>query len=124
MKPPLSMVALTVKVAARAEDAAPPSRAIAATTIATRKVLLRFRIDILHYFFVYYDQERTFTAPSKYKDTSEAEFLSPWANAMLEKSQTPKIEAQFNATLEKYGAFLRQTIALICPKTWIQLDTY
>jgi len=35
---------------------------------------------------------------------------------MLKKSQTPEIEAQFNATLEKYGAFLRQTIALICPK--------
>jgi len=63
-----------------------------------------------------YDQERTFTALSKYKDASEAGFLSPRANATLKKSQTPEIEAQFNATLEKYGAFLRQTIALICPK--------
>jgi hypothetical protein len=44
---------------------------------------------------------------------------------MLEKSQTPEIEAQFNTILEKYRAFLRQTIARICPKDLgIQLDTY
>jgi hypothetical protein len=77
MKPPLSVVVLAVKVAARAEDAAPPSRAIAATTIATRKDLLRFRIDILHYFFVCYDQERALTAPSKDKDTSKRDFSHP-----------------------------------------------
>jgi RNA polymerase sigma-70 factor (ECF subfamily) len=35
---------------------------------------------------------------------------------MREKSQLLEIEAEFNAILEKYGAFLRQTIARICPK--------
>jgi hypothetical protein len=32
---------------------------------------------------------------------------------MQERSQLPEIEAEFNAILEKYGAFLRQTIARI-----------
>jgi RNA polymerase sigma-70 factor (ECF subfamily) len=42
---------------------------------------------------------------------------------MQEKSQLLEIEAQFNAILEKYGAFLRQTIARICPKDLgIQFD--
>lgn len=42
---------------------------------------------------------------------------------MREKSQLPEIEAGFNAILEKYGAFLRQTIARICPKDLgIQFD--
>ena len=42
---------------------------------------------------------------------------------MQEKSQLPEIEAEFNAILEKYGAFLRQTIARICPKDLgIQFD--
>ncbi len=35
---------------------------------------------------------------------------------MREKSRLQEIEAEFNAILEKYGAFLRQTIARICPK--------
>src|SRR5215510_14368502 len=35
---------------------------------------------------------------------------------MQELAQLPKIEAEFNAILEKYGAYLRQTIARICPK--------
>jgi hypothetical protein len=35
---------------------------------------------------------------------------------MREKSQLLEIEAEFNAILEKSGAFLRQTIARICPK--------
>jgi RNA polymerase sigma-70 factor (ECF subfamily) len=42
---------------------------------------------------------------------------------MREKSQILEIEAEFNAILEKYGAFLRQTIARICPKDLgIQFD--
>lgn len=42
---------------------------------------------------------------------------------MREKSQLLEIEAEFNAILEKYGAFLRQTIARICPKDLgIQFD--
>ena len=42
---------------------------------------------------------------------------------MREKSQLQEIEAEFNAILEKYGAFLRQTIARICPKDLgIQFD--
>jgi RNA polymerase sigma factor (sigma-70 family) len=35
---------------------------------------------------------------------------------MQEIAQLPKIEAEFNAILEKYGAYLRRTIARICPK--------
>lgn len=35
---------------------------------------------------------------------------------MQEIAQLPDIEAEFNAILEKYGAYLRQTIARICPK--------
>jgi RNA polymerase sigma factor (sigma-70 family) len=35
---------------------------------------------------------------------------------MQEIAQLPKIEAEFNAIIEKYGAYLRQTIARICPK--------
>jgi RNA polymerase sigma factor (sigma-70 family) len=42
---------------------------------------------------------------------------------MQERSRLQQIEAQFNTILEKYGAFLRQTIARICPKDLgIQLD--
>ncbi|HEY8462322.1 MAG TPA: sigma-70 family RNA polymerase sigma factor [Blastocatellia bacterium] len=42
---------------------------------------------------------------------------------MRKKSQLPETEAEFNAILEKYGAFLRQTIARICPKDLgIQFD--
>jgi RNA polymerase sigma factor (sigma-70 family) len=42
---------------------------------------------------------------------------------MQERSKLPEIEAQFNAILDKYGAFLRQTIARICPKDLgIQFD--
>jgi RNA polymerase sigma-70 factor (ECF subfamily) len=42
---------------------------------------------------------------------------------MREKSRLQEIEAEFNAILEKYGAFLRQTIARICPKDLgIQFD--
>jgi len=42
---------------------------------------------------------------------------------MQERSKLPEIEDQFNAILEKYGAFLRQTIARICPKDLgIQFD--
>jgi RNA polymerase sigma factor (sigma-70 family) len=42
---------------------------------------------------------------------------------MREKSQLLEIEAEFNAILEKSGAFLRQTIARICPKDLgIQFD--
>ncbi|MGH9754445.1 MAG: RNA polymerase sigma factor [Blastocatellia bacterium] len=42
---------------------------------------------------------------------------------MREKSRLQEIEAEFNAILEKYGAFLRQTIARICPKhLGIQFD--
>ena len=42
---------------------------------------------------------------------------------MREKSQLLEVEAEFNAILEKYGAFLRQTIARICPKDLgIQFD--
>jgi RNA polymerase sigma-70 factor (ECF subfamily) len=42
---------------------------------------------------------------------------------MREKSQLLEIEAEFNAIIEKYGAFLRQTIARICPKDMgIQFD--
>jgi len=49
--------------------------------------------------------------------------LSPLASAMPERSQPPEIEAGFNAILEKYGAFLRRTIARICPKDLgIQFD--
>jgi RNA polymerase sigma factor (sigma-70 family) len=43
-------------------------------------------------------------------------FRSPLANAMQEIAQLPDIEAEFNAILEKYGAYLRHTIARICPK--------
>ena len=35
---------------------------------------------------------------------------------MQEIAQLPDIEAEFNAILEKYGAYLRQTIARICPR--------
>ena len=35
---------------------------------------------------------------------------------MQEIAQLPDIEAEFNAILEKYGAYLRRTIARICPK--------
>jgi RNA polymerase sigma-70 factor (ECF subfamily) len=49
--------------------------------------------------------------------------LSPLASAMPKRSQPPEIEAGFNAILEKYGAFLRRTIARICPKDLgIQFD--
>jgi len=42
---------------------------------------------------------------------------------MREKSQFLEIEAEFNTILEKYGAFLRQTIARVCPKDLgIQFD--
>ena len=42
---------------------------------------------------------------------------------MREKSQLLEIEAEFNAILEKYGAFLRHTIARVCPKDLgIQFD--
>jgi RNA polymerase sigma factor (sigma-70 family) len=42
---------------------------------------------------------------------------------MREKSQLLEIEAEFNAILEKYGAFLRQTITRVCPKDLgIQFD--
>jgi RNA polymerase sigma factor (sigma-70 family) len=42
---------------------------------------------------------------------------------MREKSQLTEVEAEFNAILEKYGAFLRQTIARVCPKDLgIQFD--
>jgi RNA polymerase sigma-70 factor (ECF subfamily) len=42
---------------------------------------------------------------------------------MREKSRLQEIEAEFNAILEKYGAFLRLTIARICPKDLgIQFD--
>jgi hypothetical protein len=59
----------------------------------------------------------------KRKDTSNAEFLSRRANEMREKSQLPEAEADLNAILEKYGAFLRQTITSICPKDLgIQFD--
>jgi CHAT domain-containing protein len=44
---------------------------------------------------------------------------------MREKSRLPEIEAEFNAILEKYGAFLRQTLACICPKDLgIHFDDY
>jgi RNA polymerase sigma-70 factor (ECF subfamily) len=42
---------------------------------------------------------------------------------MRERSQLQEIEAEFNAILEKYGAFLRQTITRVCPKNLgIQFD--
>jgi len=42
---------------------------------------------------------------------------------MREKSQLPETEAELNAILEKYGAFVRQTITSICPKDLgIQFD--
>jgi RNA polymerase sigma-70 factor (ECF subfamily) len=42
---------------------------------------------------------------------------------MQERSRLQQIEAQFNTILEKYGAFLRRTIARICPKDLgIQFD--
>jgi RNA polymerase sigma factor (sigma-70 family) len=42
---------------------------------------------------------------------------------MRGKSQLLEIEAEFNAILEKYGGFLRQTIARVCPKDLgIQFD--
>src|SRR5499426_1735916 len=42
---------------------------------------------------------------------------------MREKSRLQEIEVEFNAILEKYGAFLRQTIARVCPKDLgIQFD--
>jgi RNA polymerase sigma factor (sigma-70 family) len=42
---------------------------------------------------------------------------------MREKSQLTEIEAEFNVILEKYGAFLRQTITRVCPKDLgIQFD--
>jgi RNA polymerase sigma factor (sigma-70 family) len=42
---------------------------------------------------------------------------------MRERSKLLEIEAEFNAILEKYGAFLRQTIARVCPKDLgIQFD--
>jgi hypothetical protein len=42
---------------------------------------------------------------------------------MREKSQLPETEAEFNAILEMYGAFLRQIITSICPKDLgIQFD--
>jgi RNA polymerase sigma factor (sigma-70 family) len=42
---------------------------------------------------------------------------------MREISQLTEIEAEFNAILEKYGAFLRHTIARVCPKDLgIQFD--
>jgi RNA polymerase sigma-70 factor (ECF subfamily) len=42
---------------------------------------------------------------------------------MREKSRLSEIEVEFNSILEKYGAFLRQTIARICPKDLgIQFD--
>jgi RNA polymerase sigma-70 factor (ECF subfamily) len=42
---------------------------------------------------------------------------------MREKSQLLEIEAEFNAILEKYGAFLRHTISRVCPKDLgIQFD--
>src|SRR5262245_35647629 len=42
---------------------------------------------------------------------------------MPERSKLREIEAEFNTILEKYGAFLRQTIARICPKDLgIQFD--
>jgi DNA-directed RNA polymerase specialized sigma24 family protein len=42
---------------------------------------------------------------------------------MRAKSQLLEIEAEFNAILEKYGGFLRQTIARVCPKDLgIQFD--
>jgi RNA polymerase sigma factor (sigma-70 family) len=42
---------------------------------------------------------------------------------MRETSQLPETEAEFNAILEKYGVFLRQTIPRICPKDLgIQFD--
>ncbi len=45
------------------------------------------------------------------------------ANAMQERSQILEIEEKFDAILKKYGAFLRQTIARICPKDLgIQFD--
>ena len=50
------------------------------------------------------------------RDTSKPEFLSPRANEILESSQLAEIESQFNAILDKYGAFLRQIIARICLK--------
>jgi hypothetical protein len=36
---------------------------------------------------------------------------------MREKSQPPETEAELNAILEKYGAFLRQTITVFARKT-------
>jgi len=42
---------------------------------------------------------------------------------MWKRSQTPEIGVEFNAILDKYGAFLRQTITRICPKDLgIQFD--
>jgi RNA polymerase sigma-70 factor (ECF subfamily) len=42
---------------------------------------------------------------------------------MRGKSQLLEIEVEFNAILEKYGGFLRQTIARVCPKDLgIQFD--
>jgi len=42
---------------------------------------------------------------------------------MQERSKLREIEAEFNTILEKYGAFLRQTVARICPKDQgIQFD--
>jgi len=35
---------------------------------------------------------------------------------MREKSQIPEIEAELNAILEEYGAFLRQTITVFVPE--------
>src|SRR5215475_3777302 len=42
---------------------------------------------------------------------------------MWKRSLSPEIGAEFNAILDKYGAFLRQTITRICPKDLgIQFD--
>jgi DNA-directed RNA polymerase specialized sigma24 family protein len=42
---------------------------------------------------------------------------------MRDKSQLLEIEVEFNAILEKYGAFLSHTIARVCPKDLgIQFD--
>jgi RNA polymerase sigma-70 factor (ECF subfamily) len=35
---------------------------------------------------------------------------------MAERSPNPEIEARFEVIIEKYGKFLRQTIARLCPK--------
>src|SRR5262245_5965937 len=74
-------------------------------------------------FFNCSDKERAAPIASKCSDTSNSELLSNRANAMQERSKLPEVEAQFNAILDKYGAFLRQTIARICPKDLgIQFD--